>query len=76
MNGPFLIQVFLGRGSDNQRWVDVQWEPTMEKALAIASHMCTSYEYRLYCGPDYGHAKLVWIDDPTDKDLCIPQWQF
>lgn len=74
MNGPYLLEVLLGRGTPNRRWSLQQACDSPEEAMDIVSRMSSIYEFRLYCGPAYGYAPLEWVDDPDDADLCVPRW--
>jgi hypothetical protein len=72
--GPYNVQVLLGRATGEPRWVDVQWVPTMEDGLRVASRMEQCYEYRLYLGKAHGYVYLEWVDDADDADMCVPTW--
>ena len=72
--GPFLLQVLMGRATKEPRWVDVQWVDSAEQGLAVASKMAAEYEYRLYLGKAWGYLGLDWVEDEEDTDYCKPVW--
>ena len=75
MQPPYLLQVKRTNWrKGTSEWVLVQSVNSMEEGLRVASHMCTSYDYRLYLGKQWGVVYLEWVDDPSDKDMCIPKW--
>jgi hypothetical protein len=75
---PYLLEIKMTNPipPHNQRWVLVQSVADRAEGLRVASNMSQCYAYRLYIGPDYGYEYLEWEDDPTDPDLCVPNWVY
>lgn len=74
MNGPFLLQILLGRDTANERWHNQQWCDTPESALSVVSKMSPLHQYRLWLGKSYGYTNLVWDSDGV-HDHRIPRWE-
>lgn len=71
--GPFLLEVLLGRASDNPRWQFIQSVKDADEGLRVASRMCSIYDYRLFISPDVGYLYLDWVDD-GDGETFSPTW--
>lgn len=72
--GPFLLQARLGAFTNRPRWVDQEWVKSAEHGLQVASKMCSTYDYRLYLGKEWGYLHLEWVEDEADTDYCKPVW--
>lgn len=71
-HGPYLLEVYLGRGTDRARWQFQESVKSLSHALAVASRMSTAYAYRLFMEPGR-YLYLDWADD--GDGLCSPVWR-
>lgn len=73
---PYAIEIKrFDQDRGTRFWQLVQYVNSLDEGLSAVSKMCSSYQYRLYLGAEWGYLYLDYEDDPDDADYVKPVWK-
>jgi hypothetical protein len=65
--------MFTAEFRSGDKWISFIEETNLATLKAKLVRVWQGRDYRIAL-PDGGHLSLDWVDDPTDDDCLIPQW--